>query len=117
MVNTLEIENPNLTATSERIITGLKRLRDEYKDEMPEEIVHSYSPGSKTKARKGWFCSVSGLLESLNYLGLIEDPITSKRLERGIEKFNSERFKNRERTRKIDITYGNLLINLALGEV
>lgn len=117
MINTLEMENPNLTATGERIITSLKRLRDEYSDDIPQEIVHSYSPNSKIKARKAWFCSVSGLFESLRYLGLIKNPTTSTKLERGIERFNSETFKNRARTRKIYITYGNLLINLALREV
>lgn len=117
MVNMLEIQNPDPTDTGERVLTGLKRLRDEYEDEIPEEIVHSNSLRSKIKARKGWFCSVSGRLEYLIYLGLIKDPTVFKKLARGVDIFTSERFKKRERTRKIDIIYGNLLINLALGEV
>lgn len=93
MVNMLEIQSPDPTDTGERVLTGLKRLRDEYEDEIPEEIVHSNSLRSKIKARKGWFCSVSGRLEYLIYLGLIKDPTVFKKLARGVDIFTSERFK------------------------
>lgn len=103
------------------VIGGLFRRRNEYSDEIPEELRNSYSPeGIRVKVRKGgWFTGISSLAQEVIWLKLIESAGDIKELEKGIDKFTSEGFcnTNHPRITKEDIQYGNQFIDFMLDRI
>ncbi len=115
-----ELDSNHRDTATKTVIDGLFRRRNEYSDEIPEELRNSHSPeGILVKARKGWFTQVSSLAEHVIWLELIKGKREIEKLEIGIKRFNSERFRNTNhpRTTKRDIRYGNLFIDFMLSRI
>ncbi|MDD5147284.1 MAG: hypothetical protein PHV63_01870 [Candidatus Daviesbacteria bacterium] len=93
----------------------LIRYRGGYSDEIPEEILHSTSPNNNFKVRKSWFQGLVAHLENGIVFGEITEPDTIRKVERGLRRFTSERFRQKVRTTRRDIQYANLLIELVTG--
>lgn len=89
-------------------------LRDDYRDEIPEEIVRDWDPVTKFKVRSTWYQAVVGRLRLGIITGAITDPVVIKKIDRGIKRFTSERFQDRDRTTAREIKYANMLIEFAL---
>ena len=98
----------------EALQEGLERLRDEYSDDIPQEIVHSNSLNNKFKVRGSWFQGVIAILENGITEGGITDPVVIQRVERGINRFTTRKFGEEDPTKPRDIKYANLLIKLVL---
>lgn len=91
----------------------LRSARDEWSDEIPEEIIHS----GKYKCRVNWFVIVKLCLEMGLEDGMISDPEIQQLAGRFIEEIYSEReIRRKRRTTIQEIQRVNSLINLVLGE-
>lgn len=94
----------------------LRMLKNSYKDEIPEEIIHSNYPDNKYKVRKGWW---AGVVRSMELI--IEDTPnlnknTEKRFNNFIDKYVESDF-FRTLTTEEDIFQANNIISLAIGEL
>lgn len=92
----------------------LARLRDDWNDEIPEQVVHSNSPMANFKVRRGWF----GNIILATRLALDDKSIRSdegkKAAEQLISRFTSDKFREQKLTKKEDIQEANRLIDIVL---
>lgn len=99
-----------------------KRLRDEYSNEVPEEIIHSTSDNNKFKIRRGWFASLVGEFDMFaeDYLQNSEDE-DAKLLVVDIEKFivdyTSREFQNLERIDVSNVEEADLLLSRVIDHL
>ncbi|MBI2128901.1 hypothetical protein HYU07_01545 [Candidatus Woesearchaeota archaeon] len=89
---------------------ALRCLRDEYSDEMPQEIIHSASPNNKYKVRVGWWGNLSLRLSALEERGLLSDDLVQQYHQLVIG-YILHLKKNKGLTRTEDINAANHLIN------
>jgi hypothetical protein len=70
-----EFKPDNKPDSIENYLNVFKRLKDNYSNDIPEEIVHSDAIDSKFKIRRGWFSALVGqfLLFKEDYLDNIRD--------------------------------------------
>ena len=87
-----------------------KDLRDNYSEEIPEEIIHSGSQNNKYKVRAGWFHNVSLRFDVLNKRKMVPEYLMQKRAEL-LRDYNTSVEKNNGRTQREDIDKWNGLIN------
>ena len=98
------------------IIEQLRFYRNKFKDDIPKEIVHSFSPDRNYKVRKGWWQGVYGEFEfMLKYL----DQQNNEELITDINQFlhdyeGKQGFIDRLTTEK-DIQKANNLIDRAIN--
>lgn len=92
----------------------LRHLRDDWSDEIPDEIIHSTSPNKAFKVRVGWFQGVTATLEAA--LEQIDDPALEAEVTRFVNYYTSDVFKAQELTKASDIFAANRIINRVLGE-
>lgn len=95
------------------------KLRDGYKNEIPDQIIHSTDSDNNYKARVAWFTSLVGMLEPFkeDYLEDLEDRESLELLDE-IDSFikycTSADFIEKERTNKEDIDRGDNILNKVL---
>lgn len=77
-----ELKPENIPDSIEYYLNVFKRLRDDYSNDIPEEVIHSDALDSKFKIRRGWFTALVGQLILLkeDYLGYIINTETEKDL-------------------------------------
>ena len=92
----------------------LRHLRDDYSDEIPDEIIHSTSPNNAFKVRRGWFQGVTANLEAA--LKETDDPVLEAEVKWFVNHYTSDVFKAQGRTKNTDIFAANRIINRVLGE-
>ena len=108
------------THTKEYLIQKLEHLRDDFRDEIPSEVVHSSSPDNKFKARRGWFNLVAGHLSYSLEDGHIKDPALKEKVEGFLKWCLEGEFKEggEERmTTQEDIEKANEVISSVLGSL
>ena len=98
----------------EQTLSGrLVELRDNYRGEIPDRIIHSDAPDNLFKVRRGWFTSLRIILEESIWRGEIVDPEVRKQVEKFIE-FVSDDYGRRMKTTPEDIAYADTVIDLVL---
>ena len=70
----------------------LRNLRDNYSDEIPEEILSGLSKRKKYKVRRQWFHAVVGSLWNALRTGQISDPEVQTEAKEFIKHHTSEEF-------------------------
>lgn len=110
--NTTKIEDKQLTqkyiyTDEDRQIcyANLRRLLNDYSDEIPKEIVHSTDDNNKFKVRTAWWAAVGANLRILITEGLITNPDLVSKIKIFLLK------KKEEMTTQEDIKEANQIIN------
>lgn len=98
------------------MLEHLKRLRTDWSDQIPKEIVHSDAPDNQYKVRRNWFTGVVADVANLLDEGEITDLARQTAAKQLIASFTSEEFINRDLTTIEDIQTANSLIDIILGE-
>ena len=96
------------------LLVELKKLRDDYSDEIPERVVSSVS-GPQYKVRNAWFGLVSGNLEMAVLRGLVSEDLAKKQ-EEFADQFCNPGFGERLTTKE-DIEAANALLDEAIAEL
>jgi hypothetical protein len=91
----------------------LKEFRKDWKEEIPEKVIHSNDTNKKYKVRRVWFQGVVGIVESLLMGGHLK-PDQVVAANSILEKFTSEEFHQQELTTRQDIETANSLIDTIL---
>ncbi len=94
----------------------LRYLRDNFSDEIPDQVIHSTSPNNAFKVRRNWFQGVVATLERALDEGLVSNPDMEWRVNVFIRDYTSQEFKDKPLTEASDIDEANRIINLVLGE-
>lgn len=94
----------------------LRKLRDDYSEEIPEKILSGISPDRKFKVRRNWWQGVVGSLLNTLKWNLITDPEIRAEVEEFTNHYKSEEFHDQPLTTARDIQRANEIINLVLGE-
>lgn len=120
----MKTEYPKPKETKQTILEELYDLRENYHNEIPEEIIHSTMgrrdnqyPDKNYKARKAWFCILEILLVRLikNWGGLPQSLLEeTKAYRRSL--FSSE-FHQKERVTREDIEKADTMINKIIAEL
>jgi hypothetical protein len=79
----------NLPELRRQAIEDLLILRDDYKNEIPREILHSTSSDNKYKVRKSWFQGLVAVAENRLMKGLIREPNLVKDIDAFIVRYTS----------------------------
>ncbi|MDH4358944.1 MAG: hypothetical protein OEV37_03365 [Candidatus Berkelbacteria bacterium] len=98
----------------EQIITELRSLRDDWSDEIPDQIVDSTS-GLRTKARNQWFQNVISWIEMGIEVGLFSQQVMAE-LENFDKYIEETQFRSRIKNPE-DIKRGKMLLTHALAEL
>lgn len=103
----------------EKLIQHLQTLRDDWKDEIPNQVIHSDNIDKQYKVRGNWFQGIIADIDEVLCTSKIKvDKDTLKQIDEIIDYFcNSVEFKDKlkdGKVDKIDIELGNYLIDLAL---
>ena len=98
------------------LLEHLRGLRDDWSDEIPEEIIHSDAPDSKFKVRASWFVGVTADVFCALEEGEIKTPQGRAAAEQLITRFTSEEWANQDLTTAEDIQEANRLIDIILTE-
>ncbi len=94
----------------------LRWLRDEFSDEIPEEILSGVSPQKNFKVRRNWWQGVVGTLANALERGKITNPEVQEEVKGFLEHYTSEKFHEQPLTTAEDIKRANEIIDLVLGE-
>jgi len=92
----------------------LTKLRDDFRDEIPVEVLHSISPNNNYKVRRTWFQGVVADIELMMDKGLLV-PTLKENAEQVISYFTSDKFHYQPLTLREDIDKANEVIDLILG--
>jgi len=97
------------------MLEHLNHLRIDWKDEIPNRIVHSWDEDNLFKVRTGWFGMVAADIEKLLTEGQLTD---SKKKVAGelLDWFTSDKFCNRTLNTAEDIQTVNNFLDGILGE-
>jgi len=100
-------------------VKRLKSLRDDFSDDIPDEILHSNDEDNKYKVRGSWFQGVIADTEGLLSYASKDAPELEEIKEIMNYFTDSEEFRGKmsSRTERSDIDKGNRLIELALKVV
>lgn len=98
------------------LLEHLVWLRNEFSDEIPDEIVHSTDKDNKYKVRRSWFTGVVAAAEEALRKGEIKTSEGKLAVEQLSERFTSEEFIQKAKTEKEDIEKANELIDIILEE-
>ena len=98
----------------------LKVFRNEWSEEIPEEILNSAEGKDgdrRYKVRKGWFTNVGLALENLKDMGELTTEAQRDAVQEFIDNFSgAEEFKGKARVTAADIKKANELIDIILQE-
>lgn len=95
----------------------LRKLKDEWSDEIPKKIIHGPSSDlKKFKVRRNWWQGVVGSLAMALERGQIPNPEVQEEVKEFLEHYTSEKFHKQPLTTAEDIEKANSIINLVLGE-
>ena len=70
-------ETSNKEYTVDDLVGRLLFFRDDYKDEIPPQLVHSNSPDSKYKIRSAWMLGLAGEIEVSRDEGILPESVRS----------------------------------------
>ena len=114
----MESEQKSKEIINQQMITDLKHLRDDYSEDIPDEILHSpmESPPPKYKVRKAWFTVLVAMLDNLFRDNLIINVELNQKIQRYKKSVVNFEFTNRLTTRN-DIDEANSLINEIIAEL
>jgi hypothetical protein len=93
----------------------LRKLRDQYSDEIPAVMVHSNSPNPAYKVRGGWWLVLDLVLEHAASEHVFS-PEFARKIKRFADSITREDFSARRRTAS-DVAMGNQMIDEALHEL
>lgn len=94
----------------------LRRLRDDYIDEIPPYVVHSTSKKNNYKVRRGWITQVLMVLHFVYTDKIVRDVKRRHKIKYHIEYFSSEEFRTQLLVTDEDIAKNNKIIAIMLGE-
>jgi hypothetical protein len=94
----------------------LMHLKTNFKDEIPEEVLHSNSkkPNNIKARRGGWLGPVVTYLELGVFLGEIVDPQIEEDITSFTQFYTSDKFRQQKLTYEEDIKIANRMIDLYL---
>jgi hypothetical protein len=95
----------------------LTMLRQDYDDNIPGEVVCSYSKTNKVKVRTGWFTPLIFWLETCMDQGEITNPETIKTVNDFINQYTGKITKKQKMNSQEDIDRGNQTIDLVLSQL
>ena len=98
------------------MIERLRQLRNDFKDEVPDRIVHSCDPDNRYKIRTGWFVGVRADVCNLLRDGKIVDIAERAAAEELVERFSSDEWVQRDYNTPEDIAEANRLLDIILGD-
>jgi hypothetical protein len=107
-------KEPKELSPREKLLLELRHLRDDYSDEIPEQVINSVT-GQEYKVRNAWFGFVAGHLELGEINGLISEELAEKARQFG-DKYCTDEFRDRLTTSE-DIEEANALLNEAIDEL
>lgn len=93
----------------------LVHLRDKWKDEIPDRVIHSSDNDNKFKVRRNWFQAVVGTVESLVDTGQIKGSTKLRAANELMDTFTAEEFIQQDLTTPGDINNANRLIDIILN--
>ncbi|MBU2595248.1 hypothetical protein KJ713_00215 [Patescibacteria group bacterium] len=96
------------------LLAELKRLRQDYSDDIPQDAVSSVN-GAQRKISDAWFGLVSGNLEMAVLRGLFSEDLAKKQ-EEFADQFCNLEFSERLTTKE-DIDTANTLLDEAIAEL
>jgi len=99
-------------------IDYLKMLRDEYSNEIPDQILHgpvSVTNPKRNKARRNWWFCVVGRLDKLRSKNLVPFGLDEE-VNDFIKHYSSKEFHNQLLTTEADINKANELITKIVGK-
>jgi len=99
---------------NEPLCDRLRKFRDLYSNEIPDEIIHGLE--FKYKVRKNWFNGVAATLELMILTGQILEPELAREVKEFID-FCAKTLSKKQLTEKEDIDRGNLIINKVLASL
>ena len=97
-------------------IKKLRKLRDDYFDEIPAEIIHSPSPDNNYKCRTSWFGMLFLRLGKLEMRGLLPYELIEE-YHRFMEGYRTHLKQNRGLTTAENIRDANSLINTVIDSL
>lgn len=107
--NNANISGKKEITLQEKIIGKLTGLRDNYSNDIPENIMDKY------KGTKEWWTTVIPYLTMGIEVGIIQDPQLGEETLAFIKKYTSPEFHQQKIITPEDIKEANRIINLAIG--
>jgi len=103
----------------ERYLTFFRRLRDDYSNEIPKEIIHSTDDNNKLKVRKAWFTVVVNELQMFAE-DFLSDEINSQLdllgdVNNFVVQYKDRKFQMLERVRPEDVEAGDAILDKVIS--
>ncbi len=93
-------------------------LKNDYSDEIPEEVIHSNNPSNKFKVRKNWFVELNAALwMAVDYWKFIKKEEATVEIQKFLTYITSEEFGRKPLTEARDIEWANRVIDIAVAEL